>query len=647
MPSVWPTCLVAVVLSAILYAVTMARDLGAIDSGELAAVCAKLGIAHPPGYPLYTLVGRAFVSLANKLGGSSPILAVNAFSAVAAAVAVGVCVRLLFQLCEKTFEPVTAGPRRRGLPPMAQAWRGIYWLPLAGALVFGTSRILWEQANGNEVYAFHALLVVWALERLHAATTTARGTLRRWAGLGYVLGLGAAHHLTLAFLGPAVLWGAVTAGPSGSHRHAPAPQDTPRNLGLAEPRRIGTRLLALVVAAVIAATAILYLPIRSAAQPLLDWGDPERIHELSRHVFAAQYRVWFFESPELWRSNLLGYLKSLPHRFLAPLLLLAIPGCVLLWQRQRRFAVSTGLVFIVTLVGASMYDIHDLEPYYLPADLIVSTWAFVGLAGLLAWGTDRVERVQQTAGSSASVLRLVVITLPPLLLLAQIGWNGRAVDRRDDRFMRFHVQAIFEQLPEGTVLLSGFWDAVVSPSIYLQAVEGQRPDVTVVDPELLRRSWYMPQIDRWDPHLLDPARSVLARFLVDLNRFEHDQPYDPMAIETNYRELIATIALAHRPERPTAVTPEVDTRFAGQAPPVPEGLVRVLRDDPASSPVLEPPDVEGLVRAGYRPGDRIHRTIVQQWQTMMLDRVRFLEHFGRQAEADQWRVALDRLNSIG
>src|SRR3990172_177555 len=31
-----------------------------IDSGELAVVCRTLGIAHPTGYPLYTLIGRLF-----------------------------------------------------------------------------------------------------------------------------------------------------------------------------------------------------------------------------------------------------------------------------------------------------------------------------------------------------------------------------------------------------------------------------------------------------------------------------------------------------------------------------------------------------------------------------------------------------------
>ncbi|MEW6679624.1 MAG: DUF2723 domain-containing protein [bacterium] len=33
------------------------------DSGELISVAYTLGIAHPPGYPLYTLLGEVFITL--------------------------------------------------------------------------------------------------------------------------------------------------------------------------------------------------------------------------------------------------------------------------------------------------------------------------------------------------------------------------------------------------------------------------------------------------------------------------------------------------------------------------------------------------------------------------------------------------------
>ncbi|MEJ2495676.1 MAG: DUF2723 domain-containing protein, partial [Ignavibacteriaceae bacterium] len=44
----------------IIYLFTLAPSVVQIDSGELATVQATLGIAHPTGYPLYTIVGYLF-----------------------------------------------------------------------------------------------------------------------------------------------------------------------------------------------------------------------------------------------------------------------------------------------------------------------------------------------------------------------------------------------------------------------------------------------------------------------------------------------------------------------------------------------------------------------------------------------------------
>jgi hypothetical protein len=67
-----------------IYAATLARTVGFIDSGELAWASATLGIPHPTGYPLYTLLTYLFVSAFPFL---EPIVAINLFSALAVAAA--------------------------------------------------------------------------------------------------------------------------------------------------------------------------------------------------------------------------------------------------------------------------------------------------------------------------------------------------------------------------------------------------------------------------------------------------------------------------------------------------------------------------------------------------------------------------------
>lgn len=66
------------------YWATLARTVGFIDSGELAWASATLGIPHPTGYPLYTLLTHLFVSALPFL---EPVVSINLFSAASASAA--------------------------------------------------------------------------------------------------------------------------------------------------------------------------------------------------------------------------------------------------------------------------------------------------------------------------------------------------------------------------------------------------------------------------------------------------------------------------------------------------------------------------------------------------------------------------------
>src|SRR6476659_5291961 len=52
--------LVVGAIAGTLYTVTAARDVVVGDSGEFLAAAARLGVAHPPGYPLLVMLGHAF-----------------------------------------------------------------------------------------------------------------------------------------------------------------------------------------------------------------------------------------------------------------------------------------------------------------------------------------------------------------------------------------------------------------------------------------------------------------------------------------------------------------------------------------------------------------------------------------------------------
>ena len=76
----------AILVALAVYVATRAPYLTFIDYGELAAAATLLGIAHPTGYPLSTLVGR---TLTRRPGPLDPLARLTLFSAVAGALAAG------------------------------------------------------------------------------------------------------------------------------------------------------------------------------------------------------------------------------------------------------------------------------------------------------------------------------------------------------------------------------------------------------------------------------------------------------------------------------------------------------------------------------------------------------------------------------
>ncbi|HBQ09781.1 MAG TPA: hypothetical protein DEF51_00855, partial [Myxococcales bacterium] len=163
----------------VVYALTMAPGMTFYDSPELALVAAQLGVGHPVGQPIHTLVGWLFA----HLPGVSAHFGLTLLSALAGAL----CVLPAWSLVD-----ALAGPARTRLHAAARA------LALFGA---GLSMIAWEPSTRVEVYTLASLFVLWALARLaHDRSGLAPAV---------ALGLAAATHAIIAFagvVGAALLW---------------------------------------------------------------------------------------------------------------------------------------------------------------------------------------------------------------------------------------------------------------------------------------------------------------------------------------------------------------------------------------------------------------------------------------------------------
>jgi hypothetical protein len=518
-----------------LYAVTLLPDVLPADSGEFQWVAATADVAHPPGYPLYTVLGWLFSRLPL---GPTPAWRVNLLSAVTAAATVA----LVFSVAWKITRSVLGG--------------------LAAALTLGSATTFWATATKASIRpltAFFTVLCIHALVR-HAAesSTDTRPTLPmdvgptsdvevRPAELGVgpedhgqkqpktgpggdrylvlfslVFALGVTHHPSLVFPGGVFVLYLVLVDPAL----------------LRQPSRWLKPLAALLPGLLV----WIYLPLRGAPNLATPSG-------FLNHVLARGFRGDMFALSLPDRLVLLPTLLRFQfHRGLLAGMLLG--ASLLLWRRRKLALLLVGSFLVHTAVTLT-YDAPQTVEYEMPA--------YVSLALLMgvAVGTVTKLRTWASAGNRGGGVLSVIggAVGAAFLLAALVNLVGhlpsyRGLSRSHDT--RSYVKTVLRDAPEGAVILSNWhW---FTPLRYVQQIEGVRPDVTLeyVAPrgEPLAQTW----VQRIEAHIAE-SPVVVAR------AFEHAYTALPYAFEPLGEAFLV------RPEPRTAVPADMtalDTTLGAQ-----------------------------------------------------------------------------------
>ena len=552
-------------LTLVLYQLTLAPTVTFIDSGELASVSTILGIAHPTGYPLFTLMGRVVAMLP---WGSEEIVRLNGFSSVLTALAVSLIVPLLLML-------------GRGSTRSRESAPGLPWMELAiaasGALVVGTSATVWAQSVAVEVYALHLLLIVIVITAFLKGVqeqSRRQGSLSRWFVLAaFCLGLSFANHMTTVLLVPAL-----------AYLYFSTP--SLKRSSLARLSRLAPYFAAGI-------SPYVYLLVRSSSRPPLDWGHPSTLESLLWHASGKQYRSWIFSSVESASKQFSYFLGRLPDEFSWIVLALALIGVASLWKTDRRQCAFLVILF-ASCVGYSInYDIHDIDSYFLLAFLALGLFASIGMRRL---GLALAGKLRGPVRAAAPLACLAVAAF-------QFGAHREPVDQSDNYLVDDYSRAILRSVDSNAVVLSYQWDYFVSPALYQQQVRRERPDVVVIDKELLRRSWYFGQLERNWPWLVARSRPSIDRFGVELRKFEQGLPYRYEDIESSFNGMINDLLRSSMTDRPVYVGPEIEPRFGADLERVPAGLLFRLEKPGTVHPG------PGLEAFDLRPSRYRHRLV--------------------------------------
>ncbi len=525
------------------YMKTLAPSVTFIDSGELATVACTLGIAHPTGYPLFTLLGWVFSKLPIA---AEEIVRLNIMAAVFCAAGVFVFFQLMHLI-------LMLGLKSKG-------GAGVLVASTGASLLLAFSETYWSQATSVEVYSLHVFflsVVLFCFIRANFYEENKRGSVEGdgmisatnwWVLFAFALGLSFTNHMTTILLAPGLLYLYFAVQGWG--------------------RDSWQRILRMGVPFVLGLSVNLYLPIRAAKGAVLNWGNPVTLERFFWHLSGKQFRVWLFSSTEAAGKQLKYFINSLPNEFAYIGLVLALVGIAVLFRAHKKLGIGVLLLFLFCVFYSINYDIHDIDSYFLLAYVCVALGSGFALLQIFSW-MDRAGSIQRQLVGSL----IIAASLAPMAVHYKVN------DESSNFLVEDYTKNMFASVKPNALVLSFQWDFWVSASYYFQIVKGYRPDVAVIDKELLRRSWYLLQLERHYPWLVQQSSTEIDAFNKELFKFEHDLPYNPAVIQGRFVEMIASFISKNVSTRPVYVTPEIEQEFTVGYTRIPEGLAfRLVRD---------------------------------------------------------------------
>lgn len=633
----------------ILYSWTLAPTVTLVDSGELIVVAHGLGVAHPPGFPLWVILAH----LASLVPFGDVSVRVNFSSALFGALASAM---LALVVTELMMPPSYKAPSKRKkrtarMKTVESEIRLIVVIaPALGAgLLMAFSRTLWSYATITEVYALNTLLILaisflmllW--RRRIVADRQRTGVPMKAARIGpqntahdallyaaaFVFGLALGdHHVTVGLTLPAI---AVIVFRTEGWRFF-----------------ISRRLLYAALVSIAGLLAIYsYLPLAASHLPIINWGKPRSLQAIWWHITGRQYQVFFSFTPTLIGEQFVQFVRMLFREFgpwwLPLALALAFTGVVHSFKTHRTAFWFLLVVVLFNLAYNLSYEIaEDKDAYYLPVFVAVAIAAGFGVR----WLIERI--VHKSDGAKRCVATTVAVLLAPTIAL--IG-NWSFDNRRHYFIAHDYVENIFASIKPNGLLLTQDWQ-VASPTLYRQEIEQRRRDVKVIDINLLRRSWYFDYLQHAHPGLMDRSRDKIDPYVDLLKQWERDpaafkgNPLLTEKISRAFLEIIQAMVKNEIKVAPVYMTNDVlsadkTNGYLTEWIPqtyrlVPQGLVFNLMTDPSFD---DSPDVrletrglaDGTVR--FEKDDVVNLKVLSAYTSMLINRGRYLAMFGQHGRA--------------
>ncbi len=514
---------IAAALVFALYVITLSPETAMWDTSEYIAAAYTLGIPHPPGNPMFVLIGRVFTLLP-----IAPNIAmrVNILAALCSAVAAG----MWFLVTERVL-----------VGWFNERWQRVMGGALA-ALIGSTAFTVWAQSVVNEkVYTVSLVglaIASWLIVRWCDEPDGPKAD-KTLVLVSYIVGLGYGVHMAGLLVAPAVVVAVLVRRPKTYLRWK--------------------MWAACFGALILGGSTFATQPIRAAHFPAVNEGEPTAcrtelhlgctfskgtkdafMYNFNRGQYGkpdiserqaplgAQVEMWWFYFKWQWMRDAHIRNPGVQGMLGAVFLVLGLIGGWVHWRRDpRSFAFFGPLMLTLTLIlifylnfkyGASQdpelgdtvqREVRDRDYFFLWSFSAWSVWAALGFTYL--W-----ESLGAVLGHETQKIGNELVDLPtrrswiltsPILLLAIVplfaNWQAASRSGQTDT-SDFAIDMLNSVEPYGVLVTVG--DNDTFPLWYAQEVLGVRKDVIVANTSLMNTDWYMRQMIRRPSYDYDEAK---------------------------------------------------------------------------------------------------------------------------------------------
>ena len=524
-------------VSFIVYLRTMAPTASFWDCGEFISVSYILGIPHPPGTPLFVMIGRIFTLF--PLFGEIAAR-VNFISVLTSALTVWLCYLLIVKLVSYWEKQNQSFWIRVGK----------YVGGVAGSLFLAFSVTFWSNAVEAEVYGTSMLLMLLILY-LGLLWMDKRGTPkgdRLLVLIAYLGLLSTGIHMTAFLIMPAIFllvvlvdkekllnwrfW--ITGLVLALVMHSVTPflvfmggwlVLTLILMQVSTKKKIWALCFLMVFSGMIGYSTQLFIPIRSSLEPAIGENNPSDWKSLKAFLERKQYgqesmigRMFYRRGTwanQFGAKERMGFWGFFREQFMDKKLWF-IPtalGLLGIWhQLRKRKREGTVLLFLVLActVGLTIYmnfadgtkpdplageiiniEVRDRDYFWTPGFMFFALSMGLGISALLAISGSWLEiKKRLLAKPMVGILSVVVLAL--LILPLNRGFSSH--NNRSGNYLPYDYAWNLLQSCDKDGILFTNGDNDTFPLWFLQNVEKVRQDVRVVNLSLINTNWYIKQM---------------------------------------------------------------------------------------------------------------------------------------------------------